>query len=149
MPGEGETVSLFDNAISFKVLGRDTDGRYGLIETVNAGNGPPPHIHKDESEAFYILEGEFDVLVGERTVRAPASAFVFVPKGMVHTFWPTGTGTNRMLLIYSPAGFEGFFKELGAKMPTAETFDKEVFEAISEKYGQTVVEMPPGHQHPI
>lgn len=48
MPGEGEAVSLFDNAISFKVLSRDTDGWYGLIETV----------------------------------RAPASALVFVPKGM-------------------------------------------------------------------
>lgn len=46
--GEGETVYLVDNAVTFKALSHDTGGAYGLIETVNSGNGPPPALSHEE-----------------------------------------------------------------------------------------------------
>ena len=49
---------------------RDTNGAFCLVEgTLAPGNEPPPHVHSREDELFYVLEGEFDVYVGEEASR--------------------------------------------------------------------------------
>jgi mannose-6-phosphate isomerase-like protein (cupin superfamily) len=84
---------------------------YALLETTVVGEGPPPHIHKTEEEAFYVLENSFDVLVGEPSIKANAGAFVLVPRGTVHTFSKVGKPA-KILIAISPAGLEKFFKEI-------------------------------------
>ena len=56
--GEGKMVPVPGHKITHKLLGADTDGAYSLLEIELTGDGPPQHIHKNEDEAFYILEGE-------------------------------------------------------------------------------------------
>jgi quercetin dioxygenase-like cupin family protein len=87
-PGEGKTVSLMGGRYTYKAVGRDTGGRYGLVEmTAPAGiPGPPPHVHETEEDAFYVIEGELTVQIGERTLQAHAGTFALVPRGTVHTF---------------------------------------------------------------
>ena len=64
---EGEAHWLLGMLEVVKISGADTDGAYGLLEvTVRAGEGSPWHVHPDEDEWFYVLEGEFTVYVGER-----------------------------------------------------------------------------------
>jgi quercetin dioxygenase-like cupin family protein len=109
-PGEGKTVSVLGEPYTYKVVGGDTGGNYSLIECIAAGDGPPPHIHKSEEEAFYVLEGEVNVKIGEQTIRA--GSFVLIPRGTVHTFSTVGTEPAKMLVIISPAGFEQFFTEI-------------------------------------
>ena len=97
---------------------------------------------KTEEEAFYILEGEINILVGERTIRAAAGSFVLIPRGTVHTMARSGQKPAKFLAIYSPAGIEQFFNE-AAGLDLADT-DAYVAKAkeLAEKYNVEVVGPP-------
>jgi quercetin dioxygenase-like cupin family protein len=135
--GEGKTISVLGNSYSYKVAKEETGGAYALIEHTVVGDGPPPHIHTTEEEAFYVLDGELNVLVGERTIKATAGAFILVPRGTVHTFSNAGTASARILLIISPAGFEKFFEEIAGPP------DLEKIMALAPKYNLKFVGPPP------
>jgi mannose-6-phosphate isomerase-like protein (cupin superfamily) len=63
--GEGRMLWVVDELMTFKVSGEDTGGAYALTDSVvPPGGGPPPHIHHREDEAFWVLEGELEVMVG-------------------------------------------------------------------------------------
>ena len=67
--GEGKMLWVVDELMTFKASGEDTGGAYALTDSmVPPGGGPPPHIHHCEDEAFWVLVGELEVLVGE-TIR--------------------------------------------------------------------------------
>jgi len=136
--GEGKTVSVLGDSYTSKATKEETGGAYALIEATVVGDGPPPHIHTTEEEAFYVLEGELSVLVGERTVTATAGAFVLVPRGTVHTFSKAGTAAARILMIISPAGFERFFEEIAGPP------DLEKIMALAPKYNLEIVGPSPG-----
>jgi mannose-6-phosphate isomerase-like protein (cupin superfamily) len=79
---------------------------------VPPGVGPPPHIHRREEEAFYILEGTLDITLGDKQLKASAGDFVHTPRGTVHTFRNAGNVNTRMLVVCSPAGLEKHFEEV-------------------------------------
>jgi len=135
--GEGKTISVLGNSYTYKAAKEETGGAYTLIEGTVVGDGPPPHIHTTEEEAFYVLEGELNVLVGQRTVTATAGAFVLVPRGTVHTFSKAGTASAKILTIISPAGFEKFFEEIAGPP------DLEKIMALAPKYNLEIVGPPP------
>ena len=135
--GEGKIVSALGNSYTYKASGSETGGGYALIETTVVGDGPPPHIHKSEEEAFYVLEGSLNVVVGEQTIKANAGAFVLVPRGTVHTFSKVGTSA-KILIIISPAGFEKFFEEVAGPP------DFEKIKALAPKYNLEFVGPLPG-----
>jgi mannose-6-phosphate isomerase-like protein (cupin superfamily) len=84
----------------------------GALEVIELGPGsPPPHIHYAHEECFYIIEGVYTFTVGTEQLEAPAGSVVFVPRGTRHAF---RRGENaRALVFVTPAGLEGFFRELG------------------------------------
>jgi mannose-6-phosphate isomerase-like protein (cupin superfamily) len=131
--GEGKTISVLGNPYTYKAAKEETGGAYALIEHTVAGDGPPPHIHTTEEEAFYILEGELNVVVGDRTVTATAGAFVLVPRGTVHTYSKTGAASAKILVIISPAGFEKFFEEIAGPP------DLEKIKTLAPKYNLEIV----------
>lgn len=113
-PGEGESLWVVGDTYTFKAAAENTGGALFVMEaSVRPQGGPPPHIHHRTDEAFYLQEGELEILVGEDTYSATAGSFVFIPKGTVHRFSNAGTETARMLSMMTPAGFEGFFEEIG------------------------------------
>lgn len=79
-----------------------------------AGFAPPLHVHEQEDEAFYVLEGEAEVLCGEERWRAEPGSFVFLPRGVAHSFHVSG-GSLKALQLTTPAGFEAFVAELGRR----------------------------------
>jgi quercetin dioxygenase-like cupin family protein len=135
--GEGKTISVLGDSYTYKAAKEETGGAYALIEHTVVGDGPPPHIHTSEEEAFYVLEGELNVLVGERTVTATAGAFVLVPRGTVHTFSKAGPASAKILTIISPAGFEKFFEEIAGPP------DLKKIMALAPKYHLEIVGPPP------
>ena len=141
-PGEGKTVSVLGDRYTYKAIGEQTGGAYGLVETtVSAPSaGPPPHIHHGEDEAIYVLEGEVTFLLGEQTFTASAGAFAFVPRGTVHTFSNQGTREARLLVIISPPGFERAFEEMSTVAPRADQPpDMERLAAIAQKHKLEIV----------
>ena len=116
---EGDAYWLLGMLEVVKISGADTNGEYGLLEvTVRPGDGSPWHVHPDEDEWFYVLEGEFTVYVGDRRLSLPAGSFAFGPKGVPHTFIAEPPSGGRALIGFQPFLFEGFLHEVGE--PAAE-----------------------------
>ncbi len=93
---------------TIKATGKETDGRYGLVEVLEPeGAEAPLHVHHNEDEAFWVLEGELTFQVGDETIKASPGSFLFGPKDVPHRY-TVDSGPARMLFILSPAGFEEF-----------------------------------------
>jgi mannose-6-phosphate isomerase-like protein (cupin superfamily) len=123
-PAEGEHFWFFGGLTTIKADGQGTGGRALVTEQLAPrGSGSPLHVHHNESEWFYVLEGELTIWVAGRTVVAPAGAFVFGPRDVPHTFI-VSSERARFLLVTEPAGFEGFIRALavrasGPELPSA------------------------------
>jgi quercetin dioxygenase-like cupin family protein len=115
---EGEAVWLLGMLQTIKIGQADTDGQYGLVEVVvPAGVGSPWHVHPEEDEWFYVLDGEVIVWVADTKLTLTAGSFAYGPKGVPHTFY-VETDVAKMLVGFAPMQFEGFQREVG--QPTAE-----------------------------
>jgi quercetin dioxygenase-like cupin family protein len=84
-PGAGEAHWFFGCLVTLKAAGEQTSGRFALTEFVNpAGFASPLHVHHDEHEAFYILEGTAQVHCGDEAFSVAPGSFVLLPKGIPH-----------------------------------------------------------------
>src|SRR5262249_2376837 len=84
-------------------------GTFFLVEAMLApGTEPPPHVHSREDELFYVLEGEFDVYVGDEAFKLEAGECVFLPKFRPHAF-VIRSRLLRVLALFTPAGLEEAF----------------------------------------
>jgi quercetin dioxygenase-like cupin family protein len=96
----------------FLVTGEESGGSYFAMEAiVPPCGGPPPHIHREEDETFYVVEGRCDFVLGAERVTAGPGDFVNVPRGTVHCFHNASDELVRLVLTFSPAGIEGFFTD--------------------------------------
>ena len=146
-PGEGvRKRSPLGGDITFIVTGEQSNGALAVMEAVNApGEGPPLHVHNREDETVYVLEGEFRWKLGEElSVKGPGS-FVFIPRGLAHTWQIMGKQPGRMLITFAPAGMEGFFDRLS----TLTEFDPEAFRGVGAEYGMDVVGPPLAVSDPL
>lgn len=91
----------------------ETGGAMSIVDSVSPpGSGPPRHIHHDADEAFVTLSGDVEFwLEGARFHSGPGQS-VFVPRGADHTFRIVSDVPSRHLIILTPGGFEGFFKDM-------------------------------------
>jgi quercetin dioxygenase-like cupin family protein len=105
--GEGEKLEARNRIATIKI-GRE---ELSLIEfELEAGfEGPEPHAHEDRVDAFYVLEGETELLLGDEKRLLGAGSFVAAPPGFVHTF-AGGPGRSRLLNIHAPSS--GFHERL-------------------------------------
>jgi quercetin dioxygenase-like cupin family protein len=115
---EGEAFWLLGMLQTIKIGTADTNGGFGLIEVVvPPGLGSPLHVHPEEDEWFYVLEGNLTVYVADTRLDLVAGGFAFGPKGVPHTFIGAGPTPTRMLVGFSPMQFEGFVREVGQPAP--------------------------------
>jgi quercetin dioxygenase-like cupin family protein len=145
--GEGvRKRSPLGGDITFIVRGEQSNGALAAMEAVNGpGDGPPLHVHNREDETVYVLEGEFRWKLGdELSVTGPAS-FVFIPRGLAHTWQIIGDKPGRMLITFSPAGMEGFFDRLSS----LREFDLDAFRAAAAEHGMDVVGPPLAESDPL
>jgi len=110
-PGEGEIILVPGHKVTIKLSSQDTNGSFSLLEVELNGDGPPQHIHKNEDETFYVLEGEVKFLLGEHTSIAKEGTFVNIPKGTRHAFCRVDKKNAKLLATFTPAGFEKFFED--------------------------------------
>jgi gentisate 1,2-dioxygenase len=91
------------------------------VATIPPHTGAPPHIHHQETEAFFLLEGELDFIAGERRVSATSGDFLHVDKGVMHGYTNPGPAIARYLGLVTPGGLhEQLFAAIGEEA-TAET----------------------------
>jgi quercetin dioxygenase-like cupin family protein len=99
--------------MTFLITGEETGGAFFMADiSVVPGGGTPPHIHRREDESFRVLEGTLTIQVGGNTITASPGDFVYLPRGIAHSFKNTGDVTAQAEVLVSPAGLEGFFVEV-------------------------------------
>jgi quercetin dioxygenase-like cupin family protein len=137
-PGEGRAIDLGGFAMSVKVAAEETGGRFSLLEASEPpGFGPPLHVHRDADEAFYVLEGEYIILIEGREEPCPAGSFIFIPAGVEHGF-RVGDRHSKKLNLYAPAAMVGYFDELATANREGE-LSQEALADIARKYSMDVV----------
>lgn len=144
--GEGESFWVLGDLYTFKATGKQTFGAFTLIDQIiQPQSGPPPHIHYREDEAFYVLEGKFSFLCGDKQSVLEAGAFVYIPRGTLHTFRCIDERQGKLLVIITPAGLEEFFYSIGtpaADVTTPPAFDPASIDKlmqIAENYQMEIV----------
>jgi mannose-6-phosphate isomerase-like protein (cupin superfamily) len=142
--GEGrELFSPSGHPQHLKAGEADTGGAYSLWESVIApGEGASLHVHPDNEEAFYLLEGELILRVGDREQAISPGAFALVPRGTGHAFTNPAPTAARMLTLMSPPmdRFRAALTALLAALPpatprTISALDPAVVRALREEHG--------------
>lgn len=118
-PAMGRALDVLGMQVEIVVGAETTGGAYAMyrIETP-AGVGTPPHVQSQEDEAFYVLDGAFEVMRDGETTLAGPGEYVMIPRGVAHAFRNAGDSVGRLLGIASPAGHERFFEDVDALAAT-------------------------------
>ena len=134
-PGEGEHHDAGPAQIVIKAAGEHTGGSLLLVESTLAPGfaGPPPHRHRELHDMFYVLEGTLTLRLGDRTIEAGPGSFACVPPGVVHTFANDGEGPVRLLNFNTPAGLEGYMRDM-AEAARSEPLTPEVIARVASRY---------------
>ncbi len=134
-PQEGQEVSLGGVRVVFKLFGEQTSGLLSIVEhPISPGALVPPHVHTNEDEYSYILEGAVGVRIGDQEFTATPGTYVLKPRGIPHTFWNAGPGPARLMEIICPAGLEHYFGELAQLIPTDGPPDFEQIAALQARF---------------
>jgi quercetin dioxygenase-like cupin family protein len=115
-PGRGERIeNPLGGEIVFKARSAETAGSLTVFEAVNPpGQGPPYHVHDALDEVIFVLGGSLRVRLADKVEQATAGAFVFIPRGLPHTWEGHGDEAVRFLVVLAPAGLEEFFENTAA-----------------------------------
>jgi quercetin dioxygenase-like cupin family protein len=113
-PDDGDAYWWLGSLTLTKVGGAATRGAMDIVDhRVPAGYAPPPHVHSDSDEVFYVISGELAVRCGDQHWTAGPGSLVFLPRLVPHGFTVSDDGPARTLLINAPAGFAEVITELG------------------------------------
>ncbi len=114
-------IGLVGDTYTILLTGKDTAGRYCVIDMhIPPGGGPPPHRH-DFEESFTVLEGEIEATFRAEHSTVQAGQVIHIPANAPHEFRNKTQRPARLLCVCSPAGLEGFFMELGVPVATRTT----------------------------
>ncbi len=136
---------VFPNAITLKILlsGAHTNGNLAVFEDiVEPSVGPGRHIHHEQDETFFFLEGQFIAEVGGQMYEFTPGDVAFIPRGTVHAFKNVGSSKGRLRYIFSPAAtIEEMFRDFYSALQDGSfSFDK--MAEISLRHGQEFVGPP-------
>lgn len=107
----GEQRGLGVSAIAFKMTPQDESGLFILENTFHQKGGPARHLHYEQDEWFYAIEGEFIVEVGDERFTLSPGDSLLAPRRVPHVWAFVGDGRGRMLIAFMPAGqMEAFFR---------------------------------------
>ena len=142
--GEGRKMNVLGHTITVKLTQQETEGEYYVFEVITPpGHGIPPHVHKNEDEVIQVIEGEYEIMLGEQTLQARTGALIHFPRYIPHSFRNVAATAGKTLWTVVPgAKFEKFFEELGS-LPTDGPPDMGKVVAIFNKYDMEVLP-PPG-----
>jgi mannose-6-phosphate isomerase-like protein (cupin superfamily) len=106
-------VSMLEKANSADLNG----GAAVLVQTVPPAGGPPPHVHRDTDEFFYVLEGELDVWIANRRTKLVAGMSATLPRGVPHAFTNPAKKPAKVLVVVTPGDGARFFDDIDRERP--------------------------------
>ena len=143
--GDGRPIHVVGDEVTIKISSSDTDGAFAVFEgRTRPLHGPPLHLHRDQDEWWYIIEGEYRFEVDGEEIYAGAGATVFAPRGSRHTFQNIGTTPGRTVTTVVPGGLDIFFEEIETVAPRGTVPDAAQMVPIFEKHGLELLGPPLG-----
>lgn len=147
VPAEGgEPLWWLGSLTVVRARSVDTGGQMSILDVTDPPDGEAPlHVHHNEDESFWLLEGSATFEVGGETFEAKVGDYVFGPRGIPHRYTPGPDGC-RMLFILQPGGMEEMVREM-SEPATARTLpppsddepDYEALMAIAQRYGGEIL----------
>ncbi len=104
------------NVLDVKISGSDTDGELAIFEqtSLSQGKGTPLHIHHEQDEIFYVIEGAYKFQVGDEKYDLTTGESIFLPRKVAHA-WTQVSEKGKMTVTMQPAGkLENFFVTMAA-----------------------------------
>jgi quercetin dioxygenase-like cupin family protein len=143
---EGEALWWMGSLAVIKATTADTGGQMTIVEiTEPPGAEAPLHVHHNEDEGFWVLEGEVTFEVGGKTIEAGPGDYAFGPRHIPHRY-TVGDDGCRLLFIFTPGGFEDLVRKMSEPAasrtlppPSDEAPDMEEVQAIAGAHGSALL----------
>ena len=128
---------------TMKAIGRDTGNTCTWMPNENSPReGVPFHKHIYEDESFYVVQGLYEITVGDRTIKGGPGTYMYGPRNVPHRWTNMGTSRGRILNVFTPLGIEGYFLSVAIPVKSHEekpAVDLAGFQArtaaLRDKYG--------------
>jgi quercetin dioxygenase-like cupin family protein len=135
-PGEGERIGMLGTE-QIVLAGTSTNASFLLLHSdMPAGMGPPPHIHDDQDEAFYVLQGRLRVKCGADEWVLQPGGFAYLPRGVMHQPIVEGADPVRALIITSGTGLDEFFAKVSSEVTASgQPPSLELMDRVGAPYG--------------
>ena len=155
----GEGIKLGGVPYDCKVSTKDTGGAMCVFELTGASGGPR-HVHDDQDEWIYVLEGEFEFQLGKdkkRFLLGPGES-IFLPRKVSHVWACVSSGPGKVINVYQPAGKMEEFHRAVTKcekdLPSREDMENRTYTAkqvdaihqLFALHGMDVVGPPLGYE---
>ncbi|WP_333776088.1 cupin domain-containing protein [Streptomyces sp. IBSBF 3136] len=136
LPGDGELIDVAGVAHFFRLTGEHTGGRFAFEEFSLAPGtiGARPHVHEGHDEYFYVLEGELTLHTGDGETTAGPGALLAAARGTSHGFRNAGAAPARALCLYTPAGYEDYFRDVHAAVSAGAEATDELLAEFRGRY---------------
>jgi quercetin dioxygenase-like cupin family protein len=149
-PGQGEHYWLIGEHLSFKIGPQQTGGAFSIAEfRTSPGGGPPPHVHANEDEMFYLIDGQLEFTANDKLITAGPGDVAFLPRNVPHTFKNTGSEPARGLTFSAPCGFEAFVNECGERVdrvPSDKVMNEQALQKVVARCGNYGISVVPDHR---
>ena len=149
--GTGTKYVFLGVPMVIRLSGKQTGGQFTLIEgTMPPGGDGGLHVHMQEDESMYLLEGELDVTIGDESFIRHACESYFAPRGVPHRIRNRSSAPARSLVIHNPAGFDEFVRQAGipqvAWIPGASASPEQLehIVEVAASFGIKLLEPPGG-----
>lgn len=135
LPDGGDRLSIAGGDFIQKVKSADTNGVFSVIEIITPpGEGAALHVHENEDELVYLLQGEIEVTLGDQTMLAVPGVTALLPRGIAHGFTNVGDTPSIVIDTILPGAFDNYFFEMASLYKKGEPTQEEI-DALSVKYG--------------
>ena len=150
--GDGVHHHFLNHLATVKIGAGDSASGMNAVEfTAPRGFGPPLHVHREEDELMYVIEGTVRLQFGDETVVAETGAVVSLPCGIPHTF-QVESESARLLTVAAgrrlAPSFDRFVATLGDEiddtdLPEPIAIDPGRVAAVCADHGMEVLGPPP------
>jgi len=137
---DGVTFTMLGASMRLIARATDTEGRFSVFEqTTPAGWGPPRHVHANEDEIVYVLNGSYEVSLGDEQRILSAGGCAVLPRGIPHGFRNVDETPSRFVCVVTPGGLEEYFLDVARCSPPPSPAQ---MVGMARTYGLTL--LPPG-----
>lgn len=137
---DAPTLNLGSSKLLHRVRSDQTHNAFSVVEFISEpGEGVGTHVHENEEELVYLLQGQIEVTLGDQTMTVPQGACALLPRNIPHGYKNTGDIQSRLLAVLLPGNLDQFFVRLNQELSTKRDHEGAIGE-LCEQFGLSFIE---------